>query len=32
MNDIALEANNPGEVTASFTFCYDRFIIEDVSA
>ena len=30
MNDIALEANNPGEVTASFTFCYDRFVIENV--
>ena len=29
-NDIALEANNSGEVTASFTFCYDRFTIEDV--
>lgn len=30
MNDIALEASNAGEVTASFTFCYDRFRIESV--
>lgn len=30
VNDIALEANNPNEVTASFVFCYDRFRIEHV--
>lgn len=29
-NEIALEANNSSEVTASFTFCYDKFTIEDV--
>lgn len=29
-NDIALEQNNPGEVTASFTCVYDRFSIEEI--
>lgn len=29
-NEIALEANDSSEVTASFTFCYDQFTIEDV--
>ena len=29
-NELALEANNSNEVTASFTFCYDRFVIENV--
>lgn len=29
-NEIALEANNSSEVTASFTFCYDAFTIEKV--
>lgn len=29
-NDVALEANNPGQVNASFTCCYDRFSIENI--
>lgn len=29
-NEIALEANNSAEVTASFTFCYDKFTIENI--
>lgn len=29
-NDIALEAANSNEVTASVTFCYDEFMIENV--
>lgn len=29
-NDVALEQNNPGEVTASFTCVYDNFKIEDI--
>lgn len=29
-NDIALECNNPGEVTHSFTCVYDNYSIEDI--
>lgn len=29
-NELTLEANNSNEVTGSFTFCYDRFVIESV--
>ena len=29
-NDIALEQNNPGEITHSFSFCYSKYYIQDI--